>query len=286
MVFADPDLNTARLTGTILRCNIEGTLDVGYHITSSLAGVELRGVLFEVPEAQNQTGQFTNISVPPPGRAPEPATRGTGPLRKRRSRHKRRRMEGYQNLPKKTLTGYNFFFAEEGVRLRKLFPFLQVKQVIQAIGFGWHSLSAEQKQPYIDRSIQDKQRYAEEMSEYRKRWLPGMLGLPQPPQTPAAADMEIQEELVDAPAGHGDMSAEDKVNVPAEDTLAEDQVDAPLEDMMIEDNVDAPAADLGAHTSVVYNFDFCLEELRRSEICICQSSTLSIRPDVCPLFFG
>lgn len=75
--------------------------------------------------------------------------------------------------PRRSMTGYNFFFQEERRR------FLQQKNeergpklfaaMGKAIGKKWTSLSAELRAPYYQRAEEDKKRYRREKKEYEQR---------------------------------------------------------------------------------------------------------------------
>ncbi|KAL2611777.1 hypothetical protein R1flu_023469 [Riccia fluitans] len=81
----------------------------------------------------------------------------------------RRRISRKKDLPKKNLTGYNFFFGEERLRLKQTGIKMGLGDMAKAIGSAWRRLSPEEKKPYQDRGEKDSERYRKEKHELDKR---------------------------------------------------------------------------------------------------------------------
>ncbi|KAL2629320.1 hypothetical protein R1flu_014006 [Riccia fluitans] len=214
--------------GTVIRCNVTGVINDGFLISAIVPGQDLPGVLSPVARPPNQTGQVATMRMRPElGRASEVSTRRTGVERRRYTRHKRRRAADF---PKKSLTAYNFYFAEERGRLRKTFPDLNERQITQAIGFTWKRLSVEEKKPFMDRAVQDKERYAQQKYEYNNQR--AMFSFGHPLKAPTA-DRNSEIEL-DTPTG--DLLQQEEVDAPspaATNTSTEDDIDGLLHQSLL-----------------------------------------------------
>ncbi|KAH9294151.1 hypothetical protein KI387_040642 [Taxus chinensis] len=72
------------------------------------------------------------------------------------------------NAPRQNRTGYNFFFAEQRARLKSTQPDKD-RAISKMIGDLWNSLSEDEKLPYQERGMKEKERYRREMCEYKEK---------------------------------------------------------------------------------------------------------------------
>ena len=61
-----------------------------------------------------------------------------------------------------------FFCDDERPKTRKAQPELTMKEILQVLGKKWRKLESNEKDVYNKMADEDKQRYAKEMSEYKK----------------------------------------------------------------------------------------------------------------------
>lgn len=90
------------------------------------------------------------------------------PVTKRRGgwpKGRKRKPELLNLPPKAPKTSYNIFLNER----RKLYKDkLAFHEITRVVGNQWSSLSAEEKQPYIEKALEDKMRYRQELMAYRQ----------------------------------------------------------------------------------------------------------------------
>ncbi|EFJ38629.1 hypothetical protein SELMODRAFT_35436, partial [Selaginella moellendorffii] len=137
----------------IVTGSIEEKFEHGYLVTVVIGSDRFRGVLYHVP---------VGSSVP---HTPEAANVGVR-LRRRRKRIGMRRKD--PNAPKLNRSGYNYFFAEQRAKLKLVYPDKD-REISKMIGETWSSMTEEQKSPYQERGVKDKERYKREISDYRDR---------------------------------------------------------------------------------------------------------------------
>lgn len=70
--------------------------------------------------------------------------------------------------PRAPTTGYVIFLNEKRKIFKETHPDLPFGQVTKIIGNHWSSLSAEEKQKYLDQAEKDKKRYRDELKAYQK----------------------------------------------------------------------------------------------------------------------
>ncbi|GKV36459.1 hypothetical protein SLEP1_g44589 [Rubroshorea leprosula] len=131
---------------------IDGKFDNGYLVTVKLGSEQLKGVLYHIPQML-QVSQSSNTSGLPPHQ------------RRKRSRLALRD----PSRPKSNRSGYNFFFAEHYARLKPMY-YGQEKAISKKIGHLWNNLTDAERQVYQEKGLKDKERYKNEMLEYRSSY--------------------------------------------------------------------------------------------------------------------
>ncbi|XP_010917043.1 high mobility group B protein 9 [Elaeis guineensis] len=143
--------------------SIDRKFEYGYFVTVKVGQETLHGVLFHV----EQPGEASSsASVLPPANA---AAMNGAPTEAKR-RKKRRRRSSDPAHPKPSRSAYNFYFAEQYSKLKALYPGRD-KEFSKMIGESWSRLDAEEKQVYLDRGVEDKERYRKEMEYWEKQKL-------------------------------------------------------------------------------------------------------------------
>lgn len=141
--------STPLLVGCSVIGTIDGKFENGYLVTVNFGTDTLKGVLyhtpFELPITQNST-----LSVP-----------------SHFSRKRSRRALKDPFRPKSNRSGYNFFFAEHYARLKPL-HYGEERIISKKIGHLWSELTDAEKEVYQEKGVRDKERYKNEMLEYRK----------------------------------------------------------------------------------------------------------------------
>ncbi len=77
-----------------------------------------------------------------------------------RNRRPRRRRD--RRKPKKVLTPYMFYVKENRPRVMRENPTMTFLEVMREVGIRWARLTDEEKEPYKERSMEDKKRFLEE----------------------------------------------------------------------------------------------------------------------------
>jgi len=72
------------------------------------------------------------------------------------------------NAPKRALTAYFMFMADERKKVKEANPDFGVAQIAKELGSRWNNLEESQKHKYNEQSAKDKARYEAEMKEYSK----------------------------------------------------------------------------------------------------------------------
>ncbi|GMM31308.1 high-mobility group nucleosome-binding protein [Martiniozyma asiatica (nom. inval.)] len=73
------------------------------------------------------------------------------------------------NAPKRALSAYMFFAAENRDKVRADNEGISFGEIGKKLGDMWKSMSDEDKQPYADKAEADKKRYEKEKSDYMKK---------------------------------------------------------------------------------------------------------------------
>ncbi|PVH61855.1 hypothetical protein PAHAL_3G141600 [Panicum hallii] len=71
------------------------------------------------------------------------------------------------NAPKRAIAPFMYFSKAERANIKSSNPELATTEIAKKLGERWQKMSAEERQPYIEQSQVDKQRYAEESAAYR-----------------------------------------------------------------------------------------------------------------------
>ncbi|KAI0984055.1 hypothetical protein GJ496_005663 [Pomphorhynchus laevis] len=72
------------------------------------------------------------------------------------------------NAPKRPLSAFFLFCADERSKIRTAKPGYSVGDVAKELGVRWANLSSDSKQKYFERQLKDKARYEREMNAYGK----------------------------------------------------------------------------------------------------------------------
>ena len=82
---------------------------------------------------------------------------------------KKRRKTKDPDAPKRPLGAYFYYFKAMNTRIKEENPELIQKEVVAKIASNWKTLNEEEKQPYVEKSNQDKLRYVREKEAYDER---------------------------------------------------------------------------------------------------------------------
>ncbi|KAF8359667.1 hmg-1.2 [Pristionchus pacificus] len=82
---------------------------------------------------------------------------------------KRKRAKKDPNAPKRALSAFFFFSHDKRPEVQGANPMWKVGQVAQELGRMWKALSDAERADYERRAHDDKERYAQEMREYKQR---------------------------------------------------------------------------------------------------------------------
>lgn len=123
--------------------SIDGKFDTGYLVTVNLGSEILKGVLYHIPDGPQGSDVLPSQS-------------------RKRSRLALRDSP----RPKPSRSSYNFFYAENYAKLKPLY-YGQEKAISNKIGVLWSELSEAEKQVYQEKGLRDKERYKNELLEYR-----------------------------------------------------------------------------------------------------------------------
>lgn len=159
-------VDPASSIGSVVTGYIDAKFDYGYLINATVGTRKLMGVMYHVP-ASNTIPQGATVSRVVNCVGADVITAITKDHFERR-RKKKEITRKDPNAPKQNKTGYNFFFAEQRARLKSTQPDKD-RAISRMIGDLWNQLSEEDKSPYQERGIKEKERYKREMSEYKER---------------------------------------------------------------------------------------------------------------------
>lgn len=85
------------------------------------------------------------------------------------SKKKKKRKTKDPDAPKRPLGPYFYYFKDNNARIKEEHPELIQKQVVAKIAQDWKDLTDEQKQPYVEKSKEDKMRYIREKEVYDEK---------------------------------------------------------------------------------------------------------------------
>ncbi|KAL9642794.1 hypothetical protein ABK040_009869 [Willaertia magna] len=88
--------------------------------------------------------------------------------KKKRKRKTTKKKKTDPDAPKRPLTSYMLFSQEQRKKIVQETPEIKVTEVAKKVGALWKQLSAEQKQPYIDKAEELKKQYKVLKEEYDK----------------------------------------------------------------------------------------------------------------------
>eukprot|EP01018_Ginkgo_biloba_P030517 Gb_24776 [translate_table: standard] len=159
-------VDPASSIGSIVTGSIDGKHEHGYLVTVMVGTRKMRGVLYHVPPCSTRP-QGASVSSFMNSLETDLKT----PARVHRMGRKQKKKEMSRkdpNAPRQNRTGYNFFFAEQRAKLKSAQPDKD-RAISKMIGNLWNQLSEDEKSPYQDRGLEDKERYRREMREYKER---------------------------------------------------------------------------------------------------------------------
>ena len=81
-----------------------------------------------------------------------------------RNRRPRRRRD--RRKPKKVLTPYMFYVKENRPRVMRENSTMTFLEVMREVGIRWARLNDEEKEPFKERSMEDKKRFLEEQEVF------------------------------------------------------------------------------------------------------------------------
>ncbi|KAL7462490.1 hypothetical protein ACHAXS_002869 [Conticribra weissflogii] len=84
-----------------------------------------------------------------------------------------------KDAPKRPLSGYNFFFKDERVRILEagIIGTMGFQTMAKTVGSRWKALSEDQRKPYQERAKADMVRYRGEMEDYNAKKTAGVAGM-------------------------------------------------------------------------------------------------------------
>ena len=93
--------------------------------------------------------------------------RADNQIKKKRKTNKNVELNGFQK-PKKPLTGYFCFMNANRQQVKDNNPDDKVGDIAKKLGTMWKSMGEEEKKPYLEMSVKDKERYLKEMEKFNK----------------------------------------------------------------------------------------------------------------------
>ncbi|XP_057867734.2 high mobility group B protein 9 isoform X1 [Cryptomeria japonica] len=158
-------VDQASSIGSVVSGFIDGQCEHGYLVTVMVGTRKMRGVVYHVPSPGSRSqgarvSTYTNIL--------QSGFRSTMAHRISSNRKKKKVPRKDPGAPRQNRTGYNFFFGEQRAKLKSIQPDKD-RAVSKTIGDLWNKLSEDEKLPYQERGLEDKERYKREMREYKER---------------------------------------------------------------------------------------------------------------------
>ncbi|XP_066363409.1 FACT complex subunit SSRP1-B isoform X2 [Miscanthus floridulus] len=83
------------------------------------------------------------------------------------SQKKRPKKKKDPNAPKRAIAPFMYFSKAERANIKSSNPELATTEIAKKLGERWQKMTAEERQPYVEQSQVDKQRYVEESAAYR-----------------------------------------------------------------------------------------------------------------------
>ncbi|KAG7559130.1 High mobility group box domain superfamily [Arabidopsis thaliana x Arabidopsis arenosa] len=83
------------------------------------------------------------------------------------SKRKKPKKKKDPNAPKRAMSGFMYFSQMERDNIKKEHPGIAFGEVGKVLGDKWRQMSAEEKEPYEAKAQVDKQRYKDEISDYK-----------------------------------------------------------------------------------------------------------------------
>ncbi|CAM6023775.1 unnamed protein product [Sphagnum balticum] len=152
--------------GRVVTGAIEGKFEHGYLVTIIMGTEKLRGVLYHLPSGHKGLQHASVHNLPGtigaelqiPSRE-IPTVQSSGRKRRKRKRDPK--------APRSHRSGYNFFFVEQHMKLKTFYRDRE-RELSRLIGAAWNRLTDEEKSPYQDQAVKDKERFQKEMQEYQE----------------------------------------------------------------------------------------------------------------------
>lgn len=85
------------------------------------------------------------------------------------SKKKKKRKTKDPDAPKRPLGPYFYYFKDNNARIKEQHPEFIQKEVVSKIAQDWKGLTEDQKQPYVEKSKEDKLRYIREKEIYDEK---------------------------------------------------------------------------------------------------------------------
>lgn len=79
---------------------------------------------------------------------------------------KQKKKKKDENAPKKGMTGFLHFSADNRLKLKAEHPEKTHKEIISLLGSTWSAMNVVQKKPYEEKALEDKVRYNKEKQAY------------------------------------------------------------------------------------------------------------------------
>ncbi|GJN35854.1 hypothetical protein PR202_gb24666 [Eleusine coracana subsp. coracana] len=122
-------------------------------------------------EKEKSSKKEASSSKPPPVKRMRKAGADEGSEKKKPKKKKKD-----PNAPKRAIAPFMYFSKAERANIKSSNPELATTEIAKKLGEKWQKMTAEEKQPYVEQSQADKQRYAEESAAYRSAGAPGTGG--------------------------------------------------------------------------------------------------------------
>ncbi|GJM94804.1 hypothetical protein PR202_ga11483 [Eleusine coracana subsp. coracana] len=122
-------------------------------------------------EKEKSSKKEATSSKPPPVKRMRKAGADEGSEKKKPKKKKKD-----PNAPKRAIAPFMYFSKAERANIKSSNPELATTEIAKKLGEKWQKMTAEEKQPYVEQSQADKQRYAEESAAYRSAGAPGTGG--------------------------------------------------------------------------------------------------------------
>jgi len=98
-----------------------------------------------------------------------PSTSGITISTAESSVRKRKRAVKDPNAPKRATTAFFYFAQEERPKVREVNPEFKVTDISKKLGEMWRAMDAQQKQPFQDLAVKDRERYHAEQKIYLEK---------------------------------------------------------------------------------------------------------------------